>query len=90
MLLIIVLIVLLFGPRAKWINRLLPNKANRMLFGIVISALIIGWTIMGVRNVIQGDTGEGYFGVGLGLACAALFARFVSVWWLKPKMESRS
>jgi high-affinity Fe2+/Pb2+ permease len=86
--LIVVLIVLLFGPRAKWVKRLLPNTANRVVFGVVISALILGWTIMGVLNVIKGESREGYIGVALGLACALLFFRFISEWRLKPIGES--
>jgi hypothetical protein len=73
--LIIVLIVLLFGPRAKWVKRFLPNTANRVVFLVIISGLIVGW--------FEGDRGEGYFSVVLALLCAGFLDRFISEWWLK-------
>jgi ABC-type arginine/histidine transport system permease subunit len=81
--LIIVLIVLIFGPRAKWVKRFLPNTANRVVFMVIISALIVGWFVMGIINVVEGDRGEGYFSVVLALLCAGALYRFISEWWLK-------
>jgi hypothetical protein len=86
-LIVVVLIVLLFGPRAKWVKRFLPNTANRVVFMVIISALIVGWFVMGILNVVEGDTGEGYFGVGLAMLCAGALYRFISERWLKGAQE---
>jgi hypothetical protein len=81
--LIIVLIVLLFGPRAKWVKRFLPNTANRVVFIVIISALIVGWFVMGVFNVVEADRGEGYFGMAIAVLCGGALYRFISEWWLR-------
>jgi hypothetical protein len=82
-LLIIVLIGLLFGPHSKGVKRFLPNTANRVVFMVVMSALIVDWFVMGIIKVVEGDRGEGYFGVALAVLCAGALYRFISEWWLK-------
>jgi hypothetical protein len=54
----------------------------------IISALIVGWCVMGIINVVEGDRGEGYFGVALAVLCAGALYRFISEWWLKGAQAS--
>jgi len=87
-LLIIVFFVLVSGPNAKWVKRFLPDTANRVLFTAAMSALLLGWFVMGVVSIVQGRAGEGLFSIALSVACAAALYPFIAAWWLRPKKDT--
>jgi hypothetical protein len=79
----LILIILLVGPRAGWVKRFLPNTANRVVFTVLISALIVTWLGMGIAALLQGAQSDGYIDLVFSLLTAGAFYRFISEWWLK-------
>jgi hypothetical protein len=82
---IIVFVVLLSGPQAKWVKRFLPNTANRIVFTVPIVICIVAWLGFGINDIIVGNRGEGIFSLALSLIVGAAFYRFANEWWLKKK-----
>jgi hypothetical protein len=49
---------LLSGPKARWVKRFLPNTANRVVFVIIVGALILALGLQGYKT-FTGGTLEG-------------------------------
>lgn len=80
---IIVFIVLLSGPHAKWVQKFLPNTANRIVFTVPVAVCIVAWLVVGIGDIATGNRGEGFFSLVLSVLVGAAFYRFVNEWWFK-------
>ena len=82
MLAVVLFACLVLGPRAKWVKRILPNTANRIVFVVIVIALAITWMVQGFGTVSHGDKGEGYFTLTFATLCGLSLFRFIYDWWL--------
>jgi hypothetical protein len=64
------------------VKRFLPNTANRVVFVVIIAAVIVALIIQGASGVTHGD-GGGYLNLTFGGLCGATLYRFVYEWWLR-------
>ena len=84
MLAIPIFICLLMGPRAKWVTKFLPSTANRIVFVVIVLALIVAWIVLGVGSVSHGDRG-GYLNLTFAALSGAALYRFIYEWWLRTQ-----
>lgn len=85
---IIIFVCLCMGPRAKWVKRFLPGTANRVVFVIIVTAMIVAWVIQGVGGVDHGGRGVAYFTLIFAvLFCAGLW-RFIYEWWIRSQSQA--
>ena len=82
---IVILICLLTGPNARWVKRFLPNTPNRIVFLIIVIALIVAYTVLGIGSVSHGERGEGYFTLTVAALCGIALYRFIYDWWLRAQ-----
>jgi xanthine/uracil permease len=75
-----IFLCLLVGPRAKWVKRFLPSTANRIVFVVIVVALIVAWIVEGTGSVSRGDRG-GYVILTFAVLCGAALCRFVYDGW---------
>jgi len=87
MLAIPIFLCLLVGPHAKWVKRFLPSTANRIVFVVIVAALIVVWIVQGTGSVTHGDRG-GYITLTFAVLCGAALYRFIYDWWLRTPPET--
>jgi len=79
---IVIFVCLLTGPHARWVRRFLPNTANRVVFVLVVTGIIVAWVVQALGLVKRGR-GEEYFPLTFALLCGGALYRFVHVWWVR-------
>ena len=82
MLAIPIFLCLLVGPHAKWVKRFLPSTANRIVFVIIVAALIVAWIVQGTGSVTHRGR-EGYITWTFAVLYGAALYRFIYDWWLR-------
>ena len=87
MLAIPMFLCLLVGPRAKWVKRFLPSTANRIVFVVIVVALIVAWIVQGTGSLTHGDRG-GYVTLAFAVLSGGALYRFIYDWWLKTRPAS--
>lgn len=75
---------LLMGPRAKWVTKFLPSTANRIVFLVIVIALIVAWSVLAAGSVSHGDRG-GYVNLTFAALCGAALYRFIYEWWIRTQ-----
>jgi hypothetical protein len=78
---------LLSGPKARWVKRFLPNTANRVVFVIIVGALILALGLQGYKTFTGGTLEGGYFPFVEALLCAVALYRFIVEWWLRSPVS---
>jgi hypothetical protein len=73
------------GPHAQWVKRFLPNTANRLVFIVIVVALIVASVVVGTNLFHRGETFGGYFYIAQGLLCGGALTRFPYTWWFKSE-----
>jgi hypothetical protein len=79
-----IFLCLLVGPHARWVKRFLPNTANRVVFVVIIAAVIVALIVQGASGAAHGD-GGGYLNLTFGVLCGAALYRFIYEWWLRTQ-----
>ena len=83
-----IFLCLLVGPHARWVKRFLPNTANRVVFVVIIAAVIVALIVQGASGVTHGD-GGGYLNLSVSpLLCGAALYRFVYQLWLRTEGQA--
>jgi hypothetical protein len=82
---LVILLCLILGPRAKWVKRILSSTANRIVFVLIVGAIVVAWIVEGVNTLAQGDRGGGYATLGVAFIFGAALYRFIHDWWLRTK-----
>jgi hypothetical protein len=81
-----IFLCLLMGPHARWVKRFLPSTANRVVFVVIIVAVIVALIVQGAGGVTHGDR-EGYFDLTFAVLCGIALHRFVYEWWLRSQVQ---
>ena len=79
-----VFVCLLTGPHARWVKRFLPNTANRAMFVIIVTGIIVAWIVQALELMKRDGRGQEYFPRTFALLCSGALYRFIHVWWVRP------
>jgi hypothetical protein len=65
-----VFVCLLTGPHARWVKRFLPNTANRAMFVIIVTGIIVAWIVQALELMKRDGRGQEYFSLTFALLCS--------------------
>jgi hypothetical protein len=82
---LLIFVCLLTGPHARWVKRFLPNTANRVVFVLIVTGMIVAWVVQGIELMKHGERGQEYFPFAFALLCGGALYRFVHVWWVRTE-----
>ena len=85
---IVVFACLLAGPHARWVKRFLPTTANRVVFVVIVTGVIVAWLVQGFQFLRTDAHGKEYFPFAYAILCGGAIYRFVHVWWVKPEANN--
>jgi len=85
---ILLIACLIMGPRQRWVKKFLPNTANRVVFTVVIVALIVFSLFQGISVLALGERGLGYYTLAYSVLCIVGLYRFIHVWWIRPPQQN--
>lgn len=78
---LLILALIIAGPRSKWVAKCLPNKANKALFALILGSLGLMYTVAGLGQLFKGgDLGEAIFTVCVGFGIDWTLLRFIKHW----------